>query len=297
MSAKGFALGYIGSVLLLIFNLVMIQKPEWFGISDALLPAKISFLTVGLWWAFFAQITFRALSSFQKGYNSKFTHREKKQNSIWGGFSELKKVWIQLKGLKRLRNFLLGFFSYSMALQTVMYIAQVFGSDELKLETSQLIVTILVIQLVAIGGAYLFSNFSKRFGNIKALRIAIFIWILICVMAFVMFKYIAVDSDSKSLAFYFLAFCVGMVMGGTQALSRSTYSKLLPETEDHASYFSFYDVSEKLAVVIGTATYGLIFEWTGSMLYSILAFTVFFGGGLIALFNIKNTVNNEPKLD
>ena len=287
VSAKGFSLGYIGSVLLLIVNLMMIMKPNWFALGEGKLPAQISFLTVGIWWALFAQITFARLGRFQKNYNSNLAAREKKFNSIWGGFSELKKVLIQLKSLGRLRNFLFGFFFYSMALQTVMYIATIFGTEELKLPQTQLILTVLIIQLVAIGGAYLFSTLSARNGNIKTLRVAIFIWIIICIMAYLVFKYFAVDEQSKSISFYFLAFCVGMVMGGTQSLSRSTYSKLLPETEDHASFFSFYDVSEKIAIVVGTVSYGLIYELTGSMLNALLAFTVFFLIGMYGLFQVK----------
>ncbi len=293
VSALGFSLGYIGSVLLLIVNLVMIMKPTLFGLEEGKLPAQLSFLTVGIWWILFAQITFSALRNFQKGYNQKLIKREKAYGSIWGGYTELKKVWNQLKQLKRLRYFLFAFFFYSMALQTVMYIATLFGTDELHLDTTQLILTVLIIQLVAIGGAYLFSNLSKRFGNIRALRIAIFIWICICLMAFVMFKYLATDESAKSLYFYVIAFCVGMVMGGTQSLSRSTYSKLLPETEDHASFFSFYDVSEKLAIVIGTVTYGLIYEMTGSMLNSILAFSLFFMIGMLGLFRVKKEIQTH----
>ncbi|MEI7803388.1 MAG: MFS transporter, partial [Bacteroidota bacterium] len=293
VSALGFSLGYIGSVLLLIVNLVMIMKPTLFGLEEGKLPAQLSFLTVGIWWALFAQITFSALRSFQKGYNQHLIKREKSYGSIWGGYTELRKVWNQLKQLKRLRYFLFAFFFYSMALQTVMYIATLFGTDELHLETTQLILTVLIIQLVAIGGAYLFSGLSKRLGNISALRIAIFIWVIICLMAFVMFKYLATDEETKSNCFYVIALCVGMVIGGTQSLSRSTYSKLLPETEDHASFFSFYDVSEKLAIVIGTITYGLIYEITGSMLNSILAFSLFFLIGMLGLFRVKKEMQSK----
>ncbi len=293
VSAFGFSLGYIGSVLLLIVNLIMIMKPTIFGLSEGVLPAQLSFLTVGIWWVLFAQITFSVLQNFQKGYNAHLIKRERSYNSIWGGYNELKKVWRQLQELKRLRYFLFSFFFYSMALQTVMYIATLFGTDELHLKDTQLISTILIIQLVAIVGAYLFSSLSKRYGNISALRIAIIIWVGICLISFFVFKYLATDESSKSMFFYFVAFCVGMVMGGTQSLSRSTYSKLLPETEDHASFFSFYDVSEKLAIVIGTITYGLIYEITGSMLNSLLAFSIFFLLGLIGLFAVKKEIGTH----
>lgn len=287
VSAKGFALGYVGSVLLLVVNLLMIMQPGWFFMEQGTLPARISFLIVGIWWILFAQISFRALRSFQKGYNAQLPPQKNSIGSLLGGYHELRKVLYQLKDLKRLRYFLFAFFFYSMALQTVMYIATLFGTDELKLQSVELIITILIIQLVAIAGSYLFSHLSKLYGNIHALRIAIIIWAGICISAYIIFKYVAHDEQSKSYYFYLIAFCVGMVMGGTQSLSRSTYSKLLPVTEDHASFFSFYDVSEKVAIVVGTVSYGLIYELTGSMLNSILAFTAFFVIGMFGLFGVQ----------
>lgn len=287
VSAKGFALGYIGSVILLIANLLMIMQPGWFGLEEGTLPARISFLTVGIWWILFAQITFTGLRNFQKGYNAKLQPRKNSTGSLLGGYRELRKVLYQLKDLKRLRYFLFSFFFYSMALQTVMYIATLFGTDELKLKSADLIITILIIQLVAVAGSYLFSYLSNLFGNIRSLLLAIIIWAGICISAYIIFKYIAHDEQSKTYYFYLIAFCVGLVMGGTQSLSRSTYSKLLPVTEDHASFFSFYDVSEKIAIVVGTISYGLIYEITGSMLNSILAFTAFFLVGMVGLFGVQ----------
>jgi UMF1 family MFS transporter len=181
---------------------------------------------------------------------------------------------MELKKLKYLTRFLIAFFFYNMGVQTVMYVASIFGEKEIKLETSQLIITILIIQFVAIGGAYLFSMLSSKIGNIPTLTIAICIWVGICISAYNLY-----DPNS----FYMLAFIVGMVMGGIQSLSRSTYSKMLPETEDHTSYFSFYDVCDKLGLVFGTASYGIIEELTGSMRNSILALILFFAIGLIFL--------------
>lgn len=277
ISARGFAMGYIGSVLLLIFNLVMVQKPELFGISDAGLGARISFVTVGLWWAGFAQIAFRALRRLETS-RERFNEKRNDVGNIFGGYKELRKVFNELKRLPKLQFFLISFFFYSTATQTVLYLAQLFGSKELKLETSKLIVTVLIIQLVAIAGAYLFAFLSKAFGNIRALIVAVIIWIGICVAAY----FIRGEMD-----FYVIAFFVGMVMGGIQALSRSTYSKMLPETEDHASFFSFYDVMEKLSIVLGTAVYGLVEEITGSMRNSTIALTFFFAIGLVGLIYIQ----------
>ncbi len=171
-----------------------------------------------------------------------------------------------------------------MGVQTVMYVAALFGDKELKMESGELITTILIIQFVGIAGAFLFSYLSRLQGNIKALSIAISMWIIICICAY--FVYTAKE-------FYALAFAVGTVMGGIQSLSRSTYSKLLPETKDHASYFSFYDVCDKLGIVIGTASYGLIEELTGSMRNSIVALVTFFIIGLFFASRIKKNLKNN----
>lgn len=278
-SARGFAMGYIGSVILLIGNLVLIMMHDSFGL-DASLASKISFITVGLWWAGFAQITFKALRNFEKG-KPNYGISKSGTSTLFGGYTELKIVLSEIRKLPNLRNFLLAFFFYNMAVQTVMYIASLFGSKELKMETSHLIITVLVIQLVAIGGAYLFSFISKKLGNINALLIAIIFWIIICIGAYL------VQTEVQFIA---LAFAVGSVMGGIQALSRSTYSKMLPETEDHASYFSFFDVTEKIAIVFGTITYGLIEELTGSMRNSVLALIIFFVIGLLILQTLRKKV-------
>ncbi len=281
ISAKGFALGYIGSSLLLIFNLVMIMKPGLFGIAEGTtLPARISFLIVGAWWITFSAYTFYHLPS--NVYNKK---REGKY--LLKGYRELIKVWHELKKLKYLTRFLLAFFFYNMGVQTVMYVASIFGEKEIKLGTAELIITVLIIQFVAIGGAYLFSMVSSKIGNIKTLTIAIFIWVGICISAYNLY-----DPN----AFYVLAFVVGLVMGGIQALSRSTYSKMLPETQDHTSYFSFYDVCEKVGLVLGTASYGMIEEITGSMRNSILALIVFFVIGLTFLLRSMILKSREEEM-
>ncbi len=276
VSAKGFSFGYVGSVILLIMNLLLIQKPEWFGISDVGLAPRIAFVMVGLWWFGFAQITFSGLGRLE-ALRTSYAKPKTNSGNIFGGYRELQKVFSQLKHLPVIRQFLLSFFFYSMGLQTIMYIATLFGSKELHMETSALILTVLIIQLVAIGGAQLFAFLSSRIGNIKTLIIAVIVWIGICIGAYY---------TQESWQFYVLAFVVGCVMGGIQAISRSTYSKMLPETDDHASYFSFYDVTEKLAIVLGTASYGLIEEFTGSMRNSALGMMFFFGIGLLILMNL-----------
>ena len=278
VSAKGFIYGYTGSVLLLLFNLVMIQKPEWFGFADASMPSRLTFLLVGLWWLGFAQITFKRLP------NNVFNKNPKK-DYIWEGFKELKIVFHDLINFPQLKIFLISFFLFSVGVQTIILMAGVFGSKELGLPTTNLIATILLVQIVAIFGAYSFSRLSSRIGNIPTLRITIGIWCIVCFVAFLLDK----NQKSIDIYFYVLGGLIGLVMGAIQSLSRSTYSKLLPETEDHATYFSFYDVTEKIAIVLGTFVFGALIALTRSMQWSVLFLAIFFLASFIVLSFLKKT--------
>ncbi len=271
ISAKGFAYGYIGSVILLILNLVVINFPEFFGIKDAYLPSRIAFIMVGLWWFGFAQITFRRLP--------KDTLIRTGNRIIWEGYREIRKVWQQLQKKKNIKRFLTAFFFYSAGVQTVLYLASIFAEKELNFGTSELIGIILLLQLVAIGGAYLFAYISKTKGNKYSLILMLVIWALICCAAYFV---------SKKIQFYFIAGAVGVVMGGIQAISRSSYSKLIPDdTEDTTSYFSFYDVLEKMAIVFGTFSFGFMEQWTGGMRNSVLVLGIFFILGIILLVSVN----------
>ena len=256
VSAKGFIYGYSGSVLLLVFSLVMVQKPEWFGIIDPTLAPRITFLLVGAWWLGFAQITYKRLP------NNIFNHKPEK-DYIWKGIKELRIVLKELEGLPQLKYFLISFFLFSVGVQTMVLMAGIFGSQELGLPTSNLIFTIILVQIVAIFGAYLFSKLSKKIGNIKTLKITLIIWGVVCFTAF------SLDINQANVDYYFygLGIILGFVLGATQSIGRSTYSKLLPETHDHATYFSFYDVTEKIAIVLGMFIFGLLISMTGSMQY------------------------------
>ena len=272
VSAQGFAYGYVGSVLLQIICFVFVLKPELFGITDASFPARLSFLLVGIWWIAFAQMSFRVLPAGSPNHN-----RINKQ-VIHGGFEELRKVWRQLGEMKLLKRFLLAFFFYAMGVQTIMLVAAAFGEKVLELGTSKLITTILIIQLVAILGALIMSRFAKRYGNIPVLMFVIVIWIGVCICSYFI---------TNEYQFYVLAAIVGLVMGGIQSISRSTYSKFIPEnTPDTASFFSFYDVTEKMAIVIGLFSFGYIEEFTGSMRNSALTLAGFFFIGLVVLSSI-----------
>ena len=279
LSAKGFSLGYIGSVFLLLFNLGMVMFPEKFGIegSDASMKAmRYSFISVGIWWMLFSQYTFYYLPKGNKS-NNKVTSQ-----ILFDGFRELRGVYRSLSDNLVLKRYLSAFFVYSMAVQTVMLVATYFGEQEINWggddqRTLGLISSILIIQLVAIVGAQLTSKASEKYGNIPTLVVVNGIWAVICIIAFFIIS---------PMQFYVTAGLVGMVMGGIQALSRSTYSKYIPETKDTTSYFSFYDVAEKIGIVIGMLIYGLIDQFTGSMRNSILFLVVFFVIGVILLLRI-----------
>ncbi len=263
VSAKGYSFGYIGSVLMQMIGFGLVVS-----MPNSALPLKITFLLVGVWWVAFAQITFRVLPISPR------SERDAKTHVLANGFIELKKVWDQLVHLPVLKRFLSAFFFYSMGVQTVMLVAIDFGIKELKLQDTKLIITAVIIQLVAILGAIGMSKLSNRIGNIKVLILTVMLWICICVSGYFM---------KTEMQFYVLASLVGLVMGGIQSMSRSSYSKFMPETKDTASFFSFYDVTEKLAIVIGLISFGFIEGITHSMRTSLLALMGFFAIGLVFL--------------
>jgi UMF1 family MFS transporter len=279
-SARGYSMGYIGSVLLLLFNLSMVMMPDAYGIvgnerEAAMLAMKYSFVSVGVWWALFSMYSFYYLPVGTS------EHKVTK-NIVWNGFRELKKVWNDMSDNIRLKRYLIAFFIYSTSLQTVMLVAAYFGEEEINWgsnadKTQGLIVSILLIQIVAILGAILTARSSERFGNLKTLFVINLIWAVICVYAFF------IETPQQ---FYVIAGFVGMVMGGLQSLSRSTYSKFLPETDDTASYFSFYGVTEKIAIIIGMLLFGVLDQITGSMRSSILFFCLFFVIGALMLLRV-----------
>ena len=279
-SARGYSMGYYGSVLMMIICLLLIMNFETFGFANAGEATRVSFLLVGAWWIGFSLIPFRYLPDNPYGI--------KPSGNIWTkGYQEIRKVWRSLAHQPDLKRFLSAYFFYNMGVQTVMYLAALFGTDVLLLKDSQLIPTILIIQLVGSAGAFLFAKLSSSKGNKTSLLTMISIWIAICIAAYLI---------QNEYQFYALAVAVGLVMGGIQSLSRATYSKLIPKnTIDHASYFSFYDVTYNLSIVFGTFSYGLINQLTGSMRYSALALALYFVIGMAFLISIKsrNIVNTS----
>lgn len=282
ISAKGFAYGYVGSVLLQILCFVFVFKPELIGgDKDSSIQYRLCFLLVGIWWWGFGQFSLRRLPKSEPAGTGDLTH-----HIIAKGYKELQKVWHEVWQLPVLRRYLLSFFFYNMGVQTVMLAATLYGKSELEIPTTNLIIAILIIQLIAIPGAFAISKLSEKIGNFQALMIVIAFWIGICLAGYMIPK-------KGIMEFYLLATVVGFVMGGIQSLSRSTYSKLMPETKDTASFFSFYDVTEKVAIVIGMFSFGYINEFTGSQRSSVLALMIFFVIGLLFLFYTISTKNGS----
>jgi UMF1 family MFS transporter len=276
VSAKGFSLGFLGSLLLLSFCLLMIQKPDFFGMDEGTtLPVRLSFVLVGVWWLVFSLRSIAKLpeNSIRKPYD----------NPIKNGINEFLLVWKSSKQYPELYKFLFSFFTYSAGVQTILYMASTFAEKELHFETSELIIVILFIQLLGIVGAIIASRCSMRWGNKITLMIILIIWTIICVVAYMTY----VKSH-----FYYLAASVGFVMGAVQSLSRSTYAKLIPkQTTDNTSYFSLYDILEKTAIILGTFIFGILNQITGSMRFSILFLSVIFVLSILLFSRIK--IKNE----
>ncbi len=283
ISAKGFTYGYIGSVLMQMvgFALVVFWNDIPF-LHSAGEAVRWTFLLVGIWWVGFAQITFKNLPKSQPSKNN-----GQAKNILSGGFIELRNVFKTLIKMPVLKRFLFAFFFYNMGVQTVMLAATNFGSKVLNLPSTNLILTIVIIQLVAIIGAHLMAKLSSMYGNFPVLIGVVIMWIGICLAGYNM---------QTQYHFYLIAVAVGLVMGGIQSLSRSTYSKLMPVTRDTASFFSFYDVTEKIAIVIGLSAFGFIEEFTGSMRNSVLSLVIFFTIGLFGLLSALHKQKKDNRL-
>ncbi len=282
LSARGYAYGYIGSVILLLVSFVVIEMHGTFGLENKSEAVRISFLMVGLWWFGFAQYSFHFLP---KGVSAKHSD----DHLLVKGFREIRKVFHELQNLRVAKVYLLAFFFFSCGVQTVMHLAATFGEKELQLGATKLIITVTVLQLLAIFGAYLFAGVSRRYNNGISILIMLFIWLVSCYFAYII---------QTEYEFYGLAVVIGLIMGGIQSMSRSTFSKFIPAGSiDNTSYFSFYDVVEKLSIVAGTFSFGFIEQWTGSMRNSTLALMLFFVIGIVLLLMSKATKNETYQHD
>jgi UMF1 family MFS transporter len=263
ISARGFIMGYLGSSILLIIILILTQFTK-------VMPINYAFPLVGLWWLGFAFYTFRRLPKPKVKANT--------DHLLSKGFKELKMVWKDIQSRRPLKRYLASYFMFNMAVQTVMIMATAFANKEIiGIQTTDLIVSILIIQFLGMLGSFLFSKLANKMGNKRGLSIAIVVWIALC-----MYVYFVVYLPWQ---FYIAAAVVGLVMGGSQTLARSTYSRMLPESEDNTSYFSFFDVSEKIGLAIGTLSFGII-ETLWDIRTSVLALIIFFVLGWALLMRV-----------
>ncbi|HEX5625492.1 MAG TPA: MFS transporter [Saprospiraceae bacterium] len=271
LSARGYAFGYIGSVILMCMNIAMIQKPDWFGLADGQIAARIAFFSVGLWWLGFSQFSFAWLP--------KDLMPEHHKIDLMRGVRELQKAWHHVREDSNTKKYLAAFFFYSAGVQTVIYLASAFAKEELKFDSGELILVILILQLVAIAGALGFAWLSKKTHNLSTMKIMIMIWALICLLAYFV---------ESQIQFYVLAALVGLVLGGVQAISRSTYSKIIPKSHpDLACFYSFYNVIYYASIVFGTFMFGFINQYTGTMRGSVLALMVFFIAGWLIINRVS----------
>ena len=283
ISAKGFSLGYIGSVILLVICLVLILNYETFGFESEASPTRISFILTGVWWLGFSQYTYYFLP------NSKSDNKEVSPDLIYSGYKEVRKVFFKIKSNPQFYRYLIAFFVYSMGVQTIMLVATYFGVKEIKWgetdATTGLIISILLIQLVAIVGATLAAKLTKAFSNIWVLIGINLIWVLICCYAYFI---------HTPIEFYITAFFVGLVMGAIQSLSRSTYSQMIPNQEtDTTSFFSFFDVTEKLGIIIGMLLYGSIAQLTGNVRNAIIFLSLLFIVSVFLLMRVPKKLDNS----
>ena len=332
LSARGYVYGYVGSVILVIICLILIQVLAR-NKEEALLYTRISFLLTGAWWFGFSQYTFSYLPKFGEvkdqlpkdlvllNFKNIFQfHSEAggwfevvKRNIkfyleiIRESFKELFKVGRKLFQTPNLKYFLFSFFFYSVGMQTIFLMATLFGKSEINLAQNKLIITLLLIQIEAIIGAMVFSRLSQKIGNKNVISITVFLWVVVCVWAYFLNK----ANLNVEYHFYAVAGLVGLVMGGLQAMSRSTYSRLLPENSmDNTTYFSFYDVLEKIAIMIGAFIFSFIIDnydnirvfftqidielpTASGMRFAAFFMGVFFLIGLVLIRFVKIKVNDK----
>lgn len=276
VSAQGYVYGYLGSTILLLLSLGLIMFPDTFGVTAGI-ASRLTFLAVGVWWIVFAIHPFKVLKTVDE------SQHDGKAN-LSQGFNLLITVFKQVNASPLLRWFLLAYFFLIMGVQTVFYSATLFGKDELKMSADLLIITMLVIQFVGALGAYSFAKLSDRIGHFKGLYIVAVVWFLVTFAAYFI---------TNSTQYIAASFFIGLVMGGIQASTRSTYASLLPKTKDHASFFSFYDVMENVAIVIGTFTMGGLTAYYENLRSPILIIASFFIIGIIFLIFAQRNLKSR----
>lgn len=269
VSSRGWALGYLGGGLLLAVNLALLQLAPSLGLTTEQ-AVTISFASAGLWWAVWTLVPFVGLRDRPP---QNLTRAE--GGLLASSFAQLVHTLKDLRSYPQTLLFLVAYLFYNDGIQTVIASAAVFGSRELDLPEASLILAILVVQLVAFVGALALGRLAGRIGARRTILAAIVVWGLVSVAGFFV-------PAGQLGPFLLLAVAIGFVLGGSQALSRSLYSTLVPRGRE-AEYFGLYQAAERGTSWFGTLTFGVVFQLTGSYRYSIVALLVFFVVGFVLL--------------
>ena len=268
VSAHGFALGYLGGGLLLGLNLAAIMKPTIFGIPNAEWGSRLSFLSVAVWWALFSIPLFKNV-----GEPPARRIEGESQNPLMAGFQRLRSTFREVKQFREAFKFLIAFWLYNDGIGTIIVMAVIFGA-EVNIGQSTLIGAILAVQFIGFPFTILYGRLPKRLGTKNSILVGLVVYTVIAIGGYFL---------RTALHFWILAFLVGMVQGGTQALSRSLFGSMIPRFRT-AEFFGFYDVSSKFAGILGPLLFGIVGQVTGSSRLSIISLIVFFvGGGLLLM--------------
>ena len=268
VSSKGWAYGYLGGGLLLVLNLGVVL-----GTGTSELSVRLSLLSACLWWAGFTLIPFLRLKDVEP------QHKVRAEGGLMRrSFGQLWATLKELRGYPMTLTFLVAYLFYNDGIQTVIFAASTYGTKTLGFSSSVLIATILVIQFVAFGGALLFGRLAERHGAYRIILAGTFVWMAIVV--------VAIFLPRKNVALFLLiAVAIGIVLGGTQALSRSFFSLLIPRGRE-GEYFALYNACERGTSWLGTLVFGVVFQLTGSYRPAILALIVFFAVGTVFLLRL-----------
>lgn len=267
LSAHGFALGYIGGGLMLLIVFVMIQQHAFLGLQDKGEATRLGFLLTGIWWFGFALPSFNWLKDVPATVQSGHTLRT---------LRDYMRILADLRRYRDLSRFLVAFLLYNDGIQTIIAVSAIFAREELGLETGTILGCFLMIQFVAMPGALLFSRLAGRFNTKQAVMVSLILFAMITVYASIM---------TSATEFWVLGFAVAIVLGGSQALSRSLFSSLVPKHRN-AEFFGFYAVSSKFASIFGPLTFALLIDVTGSNRVAILALVAFFIVGIALLAGV-----------
>lgn len=271
VSTLGYAMGYVGGGLLLAVNLLMILKYDLFGIADSETGTRLSFFTVSVWWLVFSIPLIKNVPEPQiKGMT------EGGPNAIKAGFARLQKTFRDIKKFKQAFLFLISFFLYNDGIGTIIVMAVIFGA-EIGIAQEHLIGAILMVQFVGIPFTLLFGKLASKLSAKTAIYIGLFSYMLISAGGYFL---------QTPLHFWLLAIFVGMVQGGTQALSRSVFASMIPKTKA-AEFFGFFDISQKFSGILGPAIFGIVAQLFASSRFSIVALVIFFISGIAVLSKVN----------